>query len=87
MDGAALPYWVSAGRKRPDQRHVPVLPLNREVGRYARLRRAVALYRMAFGQFHQEDLLEFLQLRFPPAEAELHAAKELPTWSVISTAS
>jgi hypothetical protein len=70
------PYWiyqVEAGARI--ERHVPMLPLSREVGYYDRLRRSVALYRMVFGQPRQQDLLEFLLAQFPPEEAERHAAE------------
>ena len=52
-----------------------MLPLSREVERYARLRRSLALYRMVFGQPRQEDLLQFLMSHLPPDEAERQAAE------------
>jgi hypothetical protein len=56
-----VPYWlyvVEGGAKI--ERHVPMLPLSRDVARYAGLRESLALYRMVFGQPRQEDLVEFL---------------------------
>ena len=44
------------------ERHVPtLLPLSRDVARYRQLRRRLALYRLAFGQPRQEDLVEYLE--------------------------
>ncbi len=64
------PFWIYpiADGSRIE-RHVPVLALSREVGRYARLRRSVTLYRMVFGQPRQEDLLEFLMGQMTEEEA------------------
>jgi len=45
------------------ERHVPALPLSRDANRADMLRRALAVYRMAFGQARQEDLIEFLRQR------------------------
>jgi hypothetical protein len=54
-----MPYWVYPGEAKVE-RHVPMLPLSREVGRYKRLRRSVAAYRMAFGAPRQEELVAYL---------------------------
>jgi hypothetical protein len=70
------PYWIYPLENGAQiERHVPMLPLSREVERYARLRRSVALYRMVFGQTRQEDLLQFLLTYLPPDEAERQAAE------------
>ncbi|MEZ5285579.1 MAG: hypothetical protein R2712_12405 [Vicinamibacterales bacterium] len=39
------------------ERHVPVLPLSRDAAKAQRLRRSLAVYRLAFGQSRQEDLV------------------------------
>ena len=56
-----IPYWIFP---IPDgaqiERHVPALPLTRDRERLASLRRALTVYRMAFGQPRQEDLVDFL---------------------------
>lgn len=55
------PYWiyeVEGGAKI--ERRVPVLPFSREVAQLARLKRELTLYRLAFGQPRQEDLLQLL---------------------------
>jgi hypothetical protein len=65
-----VPFWVyplEGGYKI--ERHVPALPLSRDVERLEALRRALAVYRMVFGQSRQEDLLAFLLARFDAGEA------------------
>jgi hypothetical protein len=65
-----VPFWVftlEGGYKI--ERHVPALPLSRDVMRLEALRRALAVYRMVFGQSRQEDLLAFLLARFEAGEA------------------
>ncbi len=42
------------------ERHVPVLPLSRDAAKAQRLRRSLAVYRLAFGQSRQEDLVAYL---------------------------
>lgn len=56
-----VPYWVylTEGGARIE-RHVPVLPLSRDSARADKLRKSLAVYRMAFGQSRQEDLVAFL---------------------------
>ena len=43
------------------ERRVPILPFSREVTRLAWLKRSLTVYRLAFGQPRQDDLLEYLQ--------------------------
>lgn len=57
------PYWLY----QPDtddisqiERLVPILPLSREVGKLKRLKRQLAVYRLAFGQARQEELVSYL---------------------------
>ena len=40
---------------------VPMLPFSREVTRLAWLKRSLTVYRLAFGQPRQDDLLDYLQ--------------------------
>jgi hypothetical protein len=65
-----VPYWHFPGDARIE-RHVPALPLSREVDRLHSLRRALVIYRMVFGQNRQEDLIAFLLAEIPETE---HAA-------------
>ena len=68
-DSDLTPFWIYA----PDggakiERHVPALPLSRDSERLAALRRALAVYRMVFGQARQEDLIDYLLARFTEDE-------------------
>lgn len=59
-----VPFWVlpvEGGAKI--ERHVPALPLSRDEGQLAALRRSLTVYRMAFGQNRQEDLIAYLQTK------------------------
>ena len=60
-DADLKPYWVYApeGGSRIE-RHVPAYPLSRDARTADRLRRSLTVYRMAFGQARQEDLVAFL---------------------------
>jgi hypothetical protein len=42
------------------ERHVPAIPFSREIERPHDLRRALAIYRMVFGQSKQEDLIAYM---------------------------
>jgi len=66
-----VPYWLYPG-EATIERYVPALPLSRDAERLNLLLRSLTLYRMAFGQPRQDDLLEYLQRTVPPErEAEL----------------
>jgi hypothetical protein len=56
------PFWVYEGDAHIE-RHVPLIPLSREVERLERLKRSLAAYRMVFGQPRQEDLVAFVRSR------------------------
>lgn len=62
-----VPFWHFPGPARIE-RHVPALPLSREVDRFDALRRALVLYRMVFGQNRQEDLIAYLLAEIPENE-------------------
>ena len=66
-DGELEPYWVfhPDGSPAHIERHVPVLPLSRDASKLDRLRKAVATYRLSFGQPRQEDLVRYLTGRVP----------------------
>ena len=56
-----IPFWVyEIPGGAMVERRVPMFPLSREVGKLEGLQRGIALYRLAFGQPRQEDLLAFL---------------------------
>lgn len=64
-----VPFWVyqvDGGAKI--ERHVPAIPVSRDVERLSALRRALAVYRLVFGQPRQEDLLSYLLSRMPESE-------------------
>lgn len=64
-----VPYWLYPG-PAVIERYVPALPFSRDAERYAHVRRQVTLYRMAFGQPRQEDLIAYLQQQVGQEEAE-----------------
>ena len=45
------------------RRRILALPLSRDADRWARLQKALALYRLAFGQPRQEDMVAVLRRR------------------------
>jgi hypothetical protein len=66
-----VPYWIlpAEGGARIE-RHVPALPLSRDVERADALRKTLTVYRMAFGQNRQDDIVAYLLSRFPSEEIE-----------------
>lgn len=60
VDTDLIPYWIYEGSVRVERR-VPMLPFSREVTRLAWLKRSITVYRLAFGQPRQDDLLDYLQ--------------------------
>lgn len=56
-----MPYWLFETEGGWSvERRVPLLPLSREVAKLQRLKQMLAIYRLAFGQPRQEDLLAYL---------------------------
>ena len=73
-----IPFWVHGDPEGYRiERHVPVLPLSRDIVQFSRLRRSLALYRMVFGQPRQDDLIAYLIERMPveAAREQLTAAR------------
>ena len=58
-----IPYWIFEQGGARVERRVPLLPFSREVDQLQRLLGSLAVYRLAFGQPRQEDLVEFLRRR------------------------
>lgn len=54
-----VPYWIYEGPAKVERR-VPMLPFSRETTRLAWLKRSLTIYRLAFGQPRQDDLLAHL---------------------------
>ena len=69
MENDLVPYWLFPGDAKIE-RHVPALPFSREVERLSGLRRALAIYRMVFGQSRQEDLIAYLLTQIPESERD-----------------
>lgn len=67
------PFWVLPGAASIE-RHVPALPLSRDERQAERVREAVTVYRMAFGQARQQDLLDYLTRTFSAEQIESVAA-------------
>ena len=59
VESDLVPYWIYDGPSKVEIR-VPMLPYSREVARLRWLKKSVAVYRLAFGQPRQDDLLEYL---------------------------
>jgi hypothetical protein len=57
--GEFAPYWLYPGAARIE-RHLMPYTLSRDVTKTARLRDALAMYRIAFGQPRQEDFIDLL---------------------------
>jgi hypothetical protein len=60
IDNDLIPYWIYEGPVKVERR-IPLLPFSREVKRLEWLKRSLTVYRLAFGQPRQDDLLEYLQ--------------------------
>ncbi len=59
-----IPFWVFEPEDKKGMkidRHVPCMPLSRDVERLQDLKKTLAVYRMVFGQPRQDDLVEFLK--------------------------
>ena len=67
--GDLTPYWIYPGDAQL-QRRIMALPLSRDEERWARLQDSLALYRLAFGQPRQEDMMAALQRRGIAANPE-----------------
>jgi hypothetical protein len=60
LDTDLVPYWLYEGPVKVERR-VPMLPFSREVKRLEWLKRSLTVYRLAFGQPRQDDLLDYLR--------------------------
>lgn len=70
-----VPYWVFDGPVKVERR-VPMLPMSRESTRLRWLKRSLTLYRLAFGQPRQDDLLAYLD-RLVDEGVDVAALEEL----------
>jgi hypothetical protein len=62
-----VPYWIYEGTHYIE-RHVPVLPMSREIEQLTRLQKSLAVYRMVFGLPRQEDFAAWLAERLSVEE-------------------
>lgn len=67
-----IPFWMTENGTTTIQRYVPRLPYSREEKNLARLKSDLSLYRMAFGQPRQGDLLA----RFQDDQQEIEQLSE-----------
>lgn len=68
-DSEIVPFWIFPGDAKIE-RCVPHLPMSRETTRLQQLRRALTVYRLAFGHARQEDVIEHLLARVPAEKRE-----------------
>lgn len=81
-DSDLIPYWIYEGPVKVERR-VPMLPFSREVRKLDWLKRSLTVYRLAFGQPRQEDLLEHLHsltAKAMPAEELAEVQIQLQPW-------
>jgi hypothetical protein len=66
-----VPYWVLQVEDGSHiERHIPALPLSREIDKSFLLKKSLAAYRMVFGQTRQQDLVEYLMSNFKEEEIQ-----------------
>jgi hypothetical protein len=66
-----IPYWVTQNSDAARiERHVPAFRLSEDSEHYELLCRSLTVYRMAFGQNRQEDLVRFLMTQIKPNEID-----------------
>lgn len=66
-----VPFWVYTTEGGAHiERHLPMIALSKDVGRAELLRQSLAVYRMAFGQSRQDDLVSYLQRYLTPDQIE-----------------
>ena len=67
------PFWIFEDVENPTrvERLVPLPPFSSENAKFKALKRSLAVYRLAFGQPRQEDLIEFLAEAADGADSRL----------------
>jgi helicase-like protein len=73
-DSELVPFWIYPGSASVE-RHVLALPYSRELDRLEALRNALSVYRLAFGQARQQDVIDHLLARLGPERAAALAAE------------
>jgi hypothetical protein len=64
-----VPFWIYPGDAKIE-RHVPNIPLSHDREHLENLRHSLTIYRLAFGQSRQEDLLTYLHKHLPESDIE-----------------
>ena len=71
-----VPFWVYAKEDGAAiERHMPMVGLSKDSERAVALRRSLAVYRMAFGQSRQDDMVQYLLNHLTQAQVD-HAVAE-----------
>jgi len=71
-----VPFWVYTTEGGAQiERHLPMIPLSKDVDQAEALRRSLAVYRMAFGQSRQDDLVQYLQRHLAAAQIKAAVAE------------
>jgi hypothetical protein len=73
-----IPFWIYPERGTANahiERHIPAIPLSREITHLERLKRSLIVYRMVFGQNRQEDLIAHLLNRLSEDEISALAGR------------
>jgi hypothetical protein len=66
-----IPYWYIPEGDAKIERYVPMMPLSKDMARFSTALEILSLYRLAFGQPRQEELLEnLLKRKFTVEEIE-----------------
>jgi hypothetical protein len=64
------PFWVlEVAGGACIERHVSIIPTSSEEARFANLKKSLSLYRLAFGQLRQTDLVDFLGTQLDARQA------------------
>lgn len=66
-----IPFWhINDNEKIFIERNIPFHPFSKDIEKYDRLKKTLAIYRLTFGQPNQENLIETLQEKLAPEEIE-----------------
>ena len=76
------PYWFTPSGTAQIERIVPMYPMSKEVVKYSEIKRILVLYRLAFGQPRQQELLE----RFTNCDIESEEFKRVKDSLIIDLA-
>jgi len=85
VDTDLIPYWIYEGPVKVERR-VPMLPFSREATRLSWLKRSLTVYRLAFGQPRQDDLLSYLQMGVSDLTSEELGALQIDLEPVLRSA-